>query len=127
MFRFFAIFLAGLLPILLVMGQGFPVPTNSASMAASAINSIGVDLLHRSPRGVRLTTEGRLFLQEVRELLKRTDESVEKVRALVRGKYGELRVGYAPIPAVEILPPWIAAFRKSVPRDLPQPDESRRS
>jgi hypothetical protein len=53
--------------------------------------------------------------------------SVEKVRALAREEYGELHVGYAPIPAVEILPPWIAAFRKSVPRDLPQPDESRRS
>jgi DNA-binding transcriptional LysR family regulator len=79
-------------------------------------DEIGVDLLHRSPRGVRLTAEGRLFLQEVRELLKRSDESVEKVRALVRGKYGELRVGYAPIPAVEILPPAIAAFRKSVSR-----------
>jgi hypothetical protein len=27
---------------------------------------------------------------------------VEKVRALVPGEYSELRVGYAPIPAVEI-------------------------
>jgi DNA-binding transcriptional LysR family regulator len=78
-------------------------------------DEIDVELMRRCPRGVRLTTEGRLFLEEVRELLKRTDESVEKVRALVRGKYGELRVGYAPIPAVEILPPAIAAFRKSVP------------
>jgi DNA-binding transcriptional LysR family regulator len=52
---------------------------------------IGVELLRRSPRGVRLTAEGRLFLQEVRELLNRTGESVEKVRALVRGEYSELR------------------------------------
>ena len=43
---------------------------------------IGVDLLHRSPRGVTLTAEGKLFLDEVRDLLKRADESVEKVRAL---------------------------------------------
>jgi len=78
-------------------------------------DEIGVDLLRRSPRGVTLTAEGRLFLEEVRQLLKRTDESVEKVRALVRGEYGELRVGYAPTPTVEILPPAIAAFRKSVP------------
>ena len=56
-------------------------------------NEIGVDLLRRSPRGVTLTTEGRLFLEEVRELLKRTDESVKKVRALARDGYGELRVG----------------------------------
>jgi DNA-binding transcriptional LysR family regulator len=77
-------------------------------------DEIGVDLLRRSPRGVTLTAEGRLFLEEVRQLVKRTDESVEKVRALVRGEYGELRVGYAPTPTVEILPPAIAAFRKSV-------------
>src|SRR5260370_15913952 len=30
---------------------------------------IGVDLLKRSPRGVTLTAEGKLFLDEVRELL----------------------------------------------------------
>jgi DNA-binding transcriptional LysR family regulator len=55
---------------------------------------IGVDLLRRSSRGVTLTAEGTLFLEEVRELLKRTDESVEKVRALVRGEYSELHLGY---------------------------------
>ena len=32
-------------------------------------DEIGVDLLRRSPRGVMLTAEGKLFLAEVRELL----------------------------------------------------------
>ncbi len=59
---------------------------------------IGVDLLRRNPRGVTLTAEGRLFLEEVRELLKRADESVEKVRAPARGEYGELHVGYPSPP-----------------------------
>jgi DNA-binding transcriptional LysR family regulator len=44
-------------------------------------DEIGVDLLRRSPRGVTLTAEGKLFLEEVRELLRRADEAVEKVRA----------------------------------------------
>src|SRR6266705_2309039 len=79
-------------------------------------DEIGVDLVRRSPRGVTLTAEGRLFLDEVRELLKRADESVEKVRALARGEYGELHVGYAPSPTVEILPPALTAFQKAVPR-----------
>src|SRR5437870_1940926 len=79
-------------------------------------DEIGVNLLRRSPRGVTLTAEGKLFLEEVRELLKRADESVEKVRALARGEYGELHVGYAPSPTVEILPPALAAFQKAVPR-----------
>jgi len=47
---------------------------------------IGVDLLRRGPRGVSLTAEGKLFLEEARELLKRADESVERVRALARGE-----------------------------------------
>jgi DNA-binding transcriptional LysR family regulator len=79
-------------------------------------DEIGVDLLHRSPRGVTLTAEGKLFLDEVRDLLKRADESVEKVRALARGEYGELHIGYAPSPTVEILPPALAAFQKAVPQ-----------
>ena len=79
-------------------------------------DEIGVDLLRRSPRGVTLTAEGKLFLEEVRELLKRAGESVEKVRALARGEYGELHLGYAPSPSVEILPPALAAFQKTVPR-----------
>jgi DNA-binding transcriptional LysR family regulator len=79
-------------------------------------DELGVDLMKRSPRGVTLTAEGKLFLDEARELLKRVDESVEKVRALARGEYGELHVGYAPSPTVEILPPALAAFQKAVPR-----------
>lgn len=76
---------------------------------------IGVDLLKRSPRGVTLTAEGKLFLEEVRDLLKRAEASVEKVRRLARGECGELHVGYAPSPSVEILPPALAAFQKLAP------------
>ena len=64
-------------------------------------DKIGVDLLRRSPRGVTLTAEGKLFLEEVHELLKRAECSVAKVRALARGEYGELHVGYAPV--IEII------------------------
>jgi DNA-binding transcriptional LysR family regulator len=78
-------------------------------------DEIGVDLLRRSPRGVTLTAEGKLFLEETRELLKRVDESVEKTRALARGEYGELHIGYIPIPTAEILPRALEAFRKAVP------------
>ena len=79
-------------------------------------DEIGVDLFRRSPRGVTLTAEGKLFLEEAREVLKRVHESVENVRALARGEYGELHIGYIPIPTVEILPPALEAFRKAVAR-----------
>jgi len=79
-------------------------------------DEIGVDLLKRSTHGVTLTAEGRLFLEEARELLKRTDLSVEKVRELARGESGELRIGYALSPTAEILPRALTAFQKAVPR-----------
>jgi DNA-binding transcriptional LysR family regulator len=79
-------------------------------------HEIGVDLLRRSPRGVTLTPEGKLFLEEVRDLLKRTGESVEKVRALAGDEYSELHVDYMSTPTVEILPPALAGFRKFLPQ-----------
>src|SRR4051812_2593771 len=78
-------------------------------------DEIGVDLLKRSPRGVILTAEGKLFLDEALLVIARIDESVIKVRALARGEYGELHVGYAASPSVEILPPALAAFKKAAP------------
>ena len=79
-------------------------------------DEIGVDLLKRTRRGVTLTAEGKLFLEEARKILKQTDESVEKVRALTRGQYGEMHVGYAAAPTVEILSPALSAFQKAYPR-----------
>ena len=76
---------------------------------------IGINLFKRSPRGVVLTEGGRVFLDDARDLLKRSSESVDKVRALVRGEYGELHVGYSPVPTAEILPPALAAFHKEMP------------
>src|SRR5688572_30338265 len=78
-------------------------------------DELGVDLLKRSPRGVMLTAEGKLFLAEARDLTVRAAESVDRVRALARGEYGELHVGYAPSPTAEILPPALAAFQKLAP------------
>jgi LysR family transcriptional regulator, benzoate and cis,cis-muconate-responsive activator of ben and cat genes len=65
---------------------------------------------------VTLTAEGKLFLEEVRELLRRADEAVEKVRALTRGEIGKLHIGYPPPPSMEILPPALAAFQRVAPR-----------
>ena len=78
-------------------------------------DEIGVDLVKRSPRGLTLTAEGKLFLEEARQLLQRADESIKKVRALARGEYGELHIRYSPTPTIEILPPALAAFQKAVP------------
>jgi DNA-binding transcriptional LysR family regulator len=76
---------------------------------------LGVDLLRRTSHGVRLTEEGKLFLTEAREILKRADESVKKVRALARGEFGELQVGYVPPLDLHMLPRSLAEFQKTTP------------
>lgn len=76
---------------------------------------LGVDLLKRTSHGVTLTAEGKLFLEEARGVLQRVDESITKVRALARGEFGELRVGYLPPLDVGILPRALAEFQKNTP------------
>ena len=78
-------------------------------------DEIGVDLLQRSPRGATLTAEGKLFLEEARGILRLTEEAVSKTRALARGELGELNVGYAPSPSIELLPPALRSFQAAFP------------
>ena len=78
-------------------------------------DELGVDLLSRSSHGVRLTEEGKLFLAEARVVLTHVDGAVTKVRALARGEFGELQVGYVPPLDVHILPRALAEFRKTTP------------
>ncbi|HWY30839.1 MAG TPA: LysR substrate-binding domain-containing protein, partial [Candidatus Acidoferrum sp.] len=76
---------------------------------------LGVDLLRRTSHGVLLTEEGKLFLEEAQGILKRADESVAKVRALARGEFGELQIGYVPPLDLHILPHALAEFQKATP------------
>ena len=79
-------------------------------------DEIGVDLFKRSQRGVTLTAEGRLFLDEARNIVAAADSAVLKTRALARGEFGELNIGYAPSPSIDFLPPALAAFQKAAPQ-----------
>ena len=56
---------------------------------------IGLPLLKRSGKSVRLTEAGRVFLAEARAVLERTDEAVRNVRALANNKQPQLHVGYS--------------------------------
>jgi len=76
---------------------------------------LGVDLLQRTSHGVRLTEEGKLFLEEARGLLKGAEESIRKVRALARGEAGELQVGFLAPLDLHILPCALAEFQKTNP------------
>jgi DNA-binding transcriptional LysR family regulator len=76
---------------------------------------LGVDLLKRNSHGVTLTPEGKLFLEEVKEILNRTEDAIKKVRAQARGESSELHVGYLPPLELRILPRALAEFKVSAP------------
>lgn len=78
-------------------------------------DELGVSLFARSAKSVRLTEEGRLFLNEARAVLQRAEEAVRAVRAMAGGAAGELLLGYAPSPTVEVLPAALAAFQAEMP------------
>src|SRR3989454_3832691 len=74
-------------------------------------DEIGVDLMKRSPRGVTLTAEGKLFLDEVRELLRRAGRSGGKGRAPARGGNCGLHRGFAPPPPGGVFPPGLSGLQ----------------
>jgi DNA-binding transcriptional LysR family regulator len=78
-------------------------------------DELGVRLLERTARSVRLTHAGQVFLEEARAVLRRAEDAVATVRTAAE-QQTELNVGYAPSPTVEILPGVLRAFQKVMPR-----------
>jgi LysR family transcriptional regulator, benzoate and cis,cis-muconate-responsive activator of ben and cat genes len=76
---------------------------------------LGVQLLRRDAKSVRLTEAGRIFCEEARAVLKRADEAMHSVRMLAKGARKHLHIGYAPSLTVEILPAALRAFEGSAP------------
>lgn len=76
---------------------------------------LGVELLRRTKRVVRLTSAGEVFLQAARKLLRGVEDSMDVTRRAARGEVGTLQVGYAPGVEVEILPRVLRAFARRYP------------
>ncbi|HKQ40216.1 MAG TPA: LysR family transcriptional regulator [Verrucomicrobiae bacterium] len=79
-------------------------------------DELGFALLERTAKSVRLTDAGRVFLNEAREVLQRSETAVAKARAMANDGRGELHVGYAPSPTVRILPGTLRAFQGQRPK-----------
>jgi len=78
-------------------------------------HELGAQLLERGPRAVRLTEAGVAFLGEAQAVLQRAEDALKAVRAVARGERGEIHVGYAPSPTVELLPCTLHAFQNLAP------------
>ena len=56
---------------------------------------LGFKLFERLPRGVKLSTAGRLFLEDARRILQDLSEAAVRADRVARGQSGTLRIGFA--------------------------------
>jgi DNA-binding transcriptional LysR family regulator len=76
---------------------------------------LGLALFQRTAKSVTLTEAGKCFLSEARAVLLRAEAAVQKVRTMVKGDRGELRIGYAPSLTTEMLPTALRRFEQESP------------
>jgi DNA-binding transcriptional LysR family regulator len=80
---------------------------------------LGVLLLERNARGVRLTTAGAALLAEARLLLARADEAIRIVRSIGHGESGAVRIGSVASGFSGVLLDLLPVFRAAYPAVLP--------
>lgn len=76
---------------------------------------LGVTLLERTQRAVRLTPAGWAFLEECYTVLRHAEQAVRVARAAAGGRRGELKLGYAPGPTQEFLRELLRELRVTDP------------
>ncbi|HZV74120.1 MAG TPA: LysR family transcriptional regulator [Conexibacter sp.] len=90
--------------------------------------ALGVQLLDRSRRAVRLTPAGEALLAEARRLLVQTEQTLQAVRRAGQGEVGQLTIGFVPSAANSVLPGHLRTFRQRHPdvelylREMPPDD-----
>jgi DNA-binding transcriptional LysR family regulator len=77
---------------------------------------LGVSLLERNSRFVRLTEAGKAFATEARAVLQHAEAEAQTARAFANSNHGHLNLGYAPSLTVEVLPQALRSFEKECPR-----------
>ena len=77
---------------------------------------LGVSLLERNSRWVRLTKAGKAFASEARAVLQHAEAAAQTARAFAKSNDRQLHLGYAPSLTVELLPLALRSFEKVCPR-----------
>ena len=88
----------------------------AASARISALEAaLGVRIFERSPRGVELTSAGRMLVQRGRELLGDADQLASDLRDWGLGLAGHVRMLANASALLEVLPARLEAFMRSAP------------
>jgi DNA-binding transcriptional LysR family regulator len=77
---------------------------------------LGVPLLERTTRSVRLTSAGNVFLQEARRVLTQAEHARSMAMQAQLGAVGELQIGFVTSAGYEILPDVLRAYRGRFPQ-----------
>ena len=75
--------------------------------------SLGTELIERTPRHLRLTPFGEEFAVRIRDILRAVDELGDLARAAGEGLVGRLRLGVIPTVAPYLLPRVVGALTRS--------------
>ncbi|HSV47666.1 MAG TPA: LysR family transcriptional regulator, partial [Ramlibacter sp.] len=78
-------------------------------------HAVGVELLARTSRSVRLTAAGAVLYQEAAAILRRASAAAETARRTGRGEAGRVVVGYTAVAGYELIPALLAAAGKAMP------------
>ena len=100
----------------------------SLSMRIQALErEVGVSLLERDRRSVRLTEAGRAFLGLAQAAVRSGAEAVAQARRAARGEIGRLRFGFTALTSYAGMPELVQRFRLACPDiriDLVQADSA---
>ncbi len=76
---------------------------------------LGVPLLNRTAKGVTPTVFGLSVLRRAELILNEVERSLEEIRAIEEGRFGELRLGITQNYALYLMPTLLAEFQQAHP------------
>lgn len=85
--------------------------------------SLGLILLERSNRTVRLTAAGESLLGSATDLLQRADNAALQAQQAARGEVGSIRMGFVPSAALKFVPRIVEVFVRDLPKVQFRPSE----
>lgn len=77
---------------------------------------LGAKLFTRLSRGVELTSIGKIFLQDARCVLKKSDDAKKNIRKAAEGTIGSLSIGVLPTLVNDQLAGFLREFRRRHPK-----------
>lgn len=76
---------------------------------------VGVQLLERNSRGVRLTAAGKAFAPKAAHILREAEQAAFTARRVARGEQGALAIGFTSASGYSLLPDVVRRVRAQLP------------